>query len=44
MKHKIHCTWAGIEKAVHLSQTRYCGVSALLRKATPFGYRIEYAD
>lgn len=34
---------AKIEKAVELSQTRYCGVSALLRKALPFEYRIEYA-
>jgi putative redox protein len=34
---------AKIEKAVELSQTRYCGVSALLRKAVPFRYRIEYS-
>ncbi len=35
---------AKIEKAVELSQDRYCGVSALLRKAIPFSYRIEYAE
>jgi putative redox protein len=35
---------AKIEKAVELSQTRYCGVSAMLRKAVPFAYRIEYSE
>lgn len=35
---------ARIGKAVELSQTHYCGVSALFRKALPFSYRIEYAD
>lgn len=35
---------ARIEKAVELSQTRYCGVGALLRKALPYSYRIEYIE
>ncbi len=29
-----------IEKAVELSQTRYCGVSAMLAKAAPISYQI----
>lgn len=29
------------EKAVNLSQERYCGVSAMLKKAVPVEYRIE---
>lgn len=35
---------AKIEKAVKLSQDRYCGVSAMLKKNSPINYRIEYAD
>ncbi|HUX38527.1 MAG TPA: OsmC family protein [Rectinemataceae bacterium] len=31
-----------VEKAVNLSQDRYCGVSALLKKAIPVTWRIEY--
>lgn len=31
-----------IEKAVQLSQEKYCGVSAMLRKNSPIIYRIEY--
>ncbi|MDN5201456.1 OsmC family protein [Fulvivirgaceae bacterium BMA10] len=31
-----------VEKAVRLSQERYCGVSAMLRKNSPITYRIEY--
>ena len=31
-----------VEKAVELSQERYCGVSALLRKAIPIDYEIRY--
>lgn len=31
-----------VEKAVSLSQDRYCGVSALLKKAIPVTWRIEY--
>jgi len=31
-----------VEKAVNLSQERYCGVSALLRKAIPLEYEIRY--
>ncbi|MBI9033700.1 MAG: OsmC family protein [Bacteroidales bacterium] len=30
-----------IEKAVNLSQERYCGVSAMLREAAEIDYRIE---
>lgn len=33
-----------IEKAVELSQTRYCGVGAMLKKAVPYSYRIEFQD
>jgi len=29
-----------VEKAVHLSQDRYCGVSAMLQKAAPVDYEI----
>jgi len=29
-----------VEKAVQLSQERYCGVSAMLQKATPLAYEI----
>ena len=31
-----------IEKAVRLSQEKYCGVSAMLRKNSPINYSIEY--
>jgi putative redox protein len=31
---------AKVEKAVNLSQDRYCGVSAMLRKATPIEFEI----
>lgn len=31
-----------VEKAVNLSQERYCGVSALFKKAIPVNFRIEY--
>lgn len=31
-----------VEKAVSLSQDRYCGVSALLKKAIPLDYEIRY--
>lgn len=33
-----------IEKAVSLSQERYCGVSEMLRKNSPIHYRIAYTD
>jgi putative redox protein len=33
---------AKVEKAVNLSQERYCGVSEMLRKNSPISYRIEY--
>jgi uncharacterized OsmC-like protein len=31
-----------VEKAVMLSQERYCGVSALLAKAAELDHKIEY--
>ena len=31
-----------VEKAVGLSQEKYCGISAMLRKNSPIEYRIEY--
>ncbi len=31
-----------VEKAVNLSQERYCGVSALLKKAISVDYKIKY--
>lgn len=31
-----------VQKAVELSQERYCGVSALLRNAIPLDYEIRY--
>ncbi len=31
-----------VEKAVNLSQERYCGVSALFKMAIPVNFRIEY--
>jgi putative redox protein len=33
-----------VEKAVKLSQERYCGVSAMLREISRLEYRIEYID
>lgn len=30
-----------IEKAVHLSQEKYCGISAMLSKAAEITYRVE---
>ena len=33
-----------IEKTVRLSQEKYCGVSAMLRKSSPINYRIEYVE
>ncbi len=33
-----------IEKAVSLSQEKYCGVSAMLKKATPVTYDIVYEE
>lgn len=33
-----------VEKAVKLSQDKYCGVSAMLKKNSPIEYSIEYAD
>lgn len=32
-----------VEKAVAISQDKYCGVSAMLRKNSPINYSIEYA-
>ena len=31
-----------VEKAVGLSQEKYCGISAMLRKNSPLDFRIEY--
>lgn len=33
-----------IKKAVDLSQERYCGVNAMLRKNSPINYSIEYIE
>lgn len=33
-----------VEKAVNLSQERYCGVSAMLKPVSEVSYRIEYLD
>ncbi|MFT5386092.1 MAG: putative redox protein [Saprospiraceae bacterium] len=33
-----------VEKSVRLSQEKYCGVSAMLRKNSPINYRIEYIE
>ena len=35
---------AKVEKAVKLSQEKYCGVSAMLKKNSPIEYSIEYKD
>lgn len=34
---------AKVEKAIDLSQEKYCGVSAMLKKSCPVKYTIEYA-
>ena len=33
-----------VKKAVDLSQERYCGVNAMLRKNSPINYSIEYIE
>jgi putative redox protein len=33
-----------VEKSVRLSQEKYCGVSAMLKKNCPVNYRIEYVE
>lgn len=33
-----------VEKAVNLSQEKYCGVTAMLRKNCPIVYTIKYSD
>jgi len=33
-----------VKKAVDLSQERYCGVSAMLKKNSPITYSIEYVE
>ena len=33
-----------VEKAIRLSQEKYCGVSAMLRKNSPIEYTIEYIE
>ena len=33
-----------VEKAINLSQERYCGVSAMLKKNSPINYTIVYRD
>ncbi|ORC37914.1 osmotically inducible protein C [Marispirochaeta aestuarii] len=33
-----------VEKAVKLSQEKYCGVSAMLKEASDLSFRIEYLD
>lgn len=33
-----------VEKAVRLSQEKYCGVSEMLRKNSPIDYAIEYIE
>jgi len=33
-----------IEKIVQLSQDKYCGVSAMLKKNSPINYQIEYVE
>ena len=49
--HKIHITYqfkgkdintSKVEKAVNLSQDKYCGVSYMLKKAADITYDIEY--
>lgn len=33
-----------VKKAIDLSQEKYCGVSAMLRKNSPINFTISYAD
>lgn len=33
-----------VQKAVDLSQERYCGVSAMLKKNSPIDYSVEYRE
>ena len=33
-----------VDKAIKLSQERYCGVAAMLQKVTSLSYRVEYLD
>jgi len=33
-----------VEKAIDLSQEKYCGVSAMLKKNSPVNYSIEYVE
>lgn len=33
-----------VEKAINLSQEKYCGVSAMLRKNSPINYSIVYVE
>jgi putative redox protein len=33
-----------VDKAIKLSQEKYCGVSAMLKKACDVSYRVEYLD
>ena len=33
-----------VKKAIDLSQNRYCGVSAMLKKNSPISYTISYPD
>ena len=42
--HGTDLNQAKVEKAVNLSQERYCGVSEMLRKNSPISYRIEYLE
>jgi len=51
--HKIHLTYslktkpefhAKVEKAVNLSQERYCGVSFMLSKSSELTHEIKYRD
>lgn len=51
--HKIHLTYslktkpafhAKVEKAVNLSQERYCGVSYMLSKAADLTFEIDYRE
>jgi len=47
MVYRFHGTaldQAKVEKAVNLSQERYCGVSEMLRKNSPISYSIEYVE
>ena len=39
-----HLNKEKVEKAVRLSQEKYCGVSAMLKKNSPLKYSIEYVE